>query len=79
MRRLQAEIAPYPLGALSPAVEPWYVKLGWERWQGPLWIDKDGAVSETPNETVLVYRTPRTGSLDLSQPLTAEWRPFELW
>ncbi len=79
MRRLQDEIRDYPFGALSPAVEPWYVRLGWERWQGRLWIDKDGGVSETRDETVLVYRTCRTGGLDLTQPLTAEWRPFELW
>lgn len=79
MRRLQEETRRYPLGALSPAMEPWYVKLGWERWQGPLRIDKDGEISETRDETVLVYRTPHTGSLDLTEPLTAEWRPFELW
>lgn len=79
MRRLQDEIKDYALGALSPAVEPWYVKLGWERWQGRLWIDKDGEISETRDETVLVYRTPQTGALDLTQPLTAPWRPFELW
>ncbi len=79
MRRLQDEIRGYPLGALSPAVEPWYVKLGWERWQGPLRIDRDGDLQETLGETVLVYRTPQTPPLDLSLPLTAEWRPFELW
>lgn len=79
MRRLQVEIRDYPLGALSPAVEPWYLKLGWERWRGSLWIDKGGQLSETPNETVLVYRTPHTFRLDLTQSLTAEWRPFELW
>jgi aminoglycoside 2'-N-acetyltransferase I len=79
MRRVQDEIAHYPLGALSPAVEPWYLKLGWERWLGRLWIDKDGQMAETRDETVLVYRTPRTGPLDLTVSLTAEWRPFALW
>lgn len=79
MRRLQDAISSYPLGVLSPAAESWYVKLGWERWLGPLWIDHDGDHRETPDETVLVYRTPKTLALDLSLPLTAEWRPFELW
>lgn len=79
MRRLQEDIADYPLGVLSPAVEPWYLELGWERWQGRLWIDKDGEREETVGETVLIYRTPRTESLDLALPLLAEWRPFELW
>lgn len=79
MRRLQEEIRECPFGALSPAVEPWYARLGWERWQGPLRIDKDGEISETPDETVLVYRTRMTVSLDVTLPLTAAWRPFELW
>jgi aminoglycoside 2'-N-acetyltransferase I len=79
MRRLQGEIGAYPLGALSPAVELWYLRLGWERWLGPLWIDRNGVTSETLDETVLVYRTPRTETLDLALALTAQWRPFELW
>jgi aminoglycoside 2'-N-acetyltransferase I len=80
MRQLQTEIARYDLGALSPAVPEWYAKLGWERWRGPLWIEHDGTLEATPDdEMVLIYRTPRTPTLDLSAPLTAPWRPFELW
>jgi len=80
MRRLQAEIGGYDLGALSPAVPEWYAKLGWEHWQGPLWIEQDGALEATPDdEMVLIYRTSRTPSLDLTASLTAPWRPFELW
>ncbi len=80
MRRLQAGIAGYDLGALSPAVPEWYAKLGWERWRGPLSIDHDGSLEATPDdEMVLIYRTPRTPPLDLHAPLTAPWRPFELW
>lgn len=79
MRRLQAEIAPYDLGALSPAVPLWYAKLGWERWLGALWIEDETGLLATPEEAVLVYRTPRTPPLDLHAALTAPWRPFELW
>ncbi len=79
MAALQAQIGGYAFGALSPAVEPWYVRLGWERWQGPLYIEKDGARESTPEETVLIYRTPLTGEIDLHAPLTGEWRPFEPW
>lgn len=80
MRRLQAEIGGYDLGALSPAVPEWYAKLSWERWLGPLWIDHDGALEATPDdEIVLIYRTPRTPQIDLGASLTAPWRPFELW
>jgi aminoglycoside 2'-N-acetyltransferase I len=79
MRRLQQEISGYELGALSPSEPGWYERLGWERWQGPLFIVKDGAAEVTPDECVLIYRTPKTGALDLAAPLTGEWRPFELW
>ena len=81
MRRIAEEIAGYAFGALSPAVPEWYERLGWERWQGPLLIEKDGVVDEMtdPDELVMVYRTPRTGELDLTASLTGEWRPFEPW
>ena len=79
MRRLQAEIAGYDVGALSPAEPEWYGRLGWEQWQGPLLILQDGQALATPDECVMIYRTPRTGALDLHAPLTGEWRPFELW
>ena len=79
MRRLQQEIGGFDLGALSPAHVGWYQRLGWVRWQGPLFILKDKDVQPTPDECVLVYRTSRTGELDLHASLTAEWRPFELW
>jgi len=79
MRRLQEEISSFDLGALSPSEPGWYEQLGWERWQGPLVIVKDGVAEATPGECVLIYRTPKTGDLDLTASLTAEWRPFELW
>lgn len=81
MRRIAQEIGSYAFGALSPAVPQWYERLGWVRWQGPLLIEKDGVIEETtdPDELVMVYRTPRTGELDLTASLTAEWRPFEPW
>ena len=79
MRRLQDEISGFDLGALSPSEPGWYERLGWERWQGSLFIVKDGVAEATPDECVLIYRTPKTGALDLTALLTGEWRPFELW
>jgi len=79
MRRLQEEIGGFDLAALSPADAGWYERLGWVRWQGPLFIVKDGDVLPTPDDCVVIYRTPATGDLDLSASLTGEWRPFELW
>ncbi len=81
MRRVAQEISGFDLGALSPAVPEWYERLGWERWRGPLLIEKDGVVEATSyeDELVMVYRTPRTGALDLTASLTGEWRSFEPW
>ena len=79
MQRVQQEISGYDLGALSPAREDWYARLGWQRWLGALWIDKQGSLIPTLDEAVMVYRTPRTGDLDLAATLTGEWRPFEPW
>lgn len=79
MRRVQQEIMGFELGALSPAVPEWYERLGWERWRGPLFIVRGDVVQETPGECVMIYRTPRTGDIDVTAALTGEWRPFELW
>ena len=79
MRCLQEEVAGYDFAALSPAEEEWYIALGWERWLGPLYIEEECSVTPTPDDCVLIYRTPKTGKLDLKSSLTAPWRPFELW
>jgi GNAT superfamily N-acetyltransferase len=79
MRRLEYEIRGYDLGALSPRRPEWYERLGWVRWQGPLFILKDVDTLETPDECVMVLRTPCSGEIDISSSLTGEWRPFELW
>ncbi len=79
MRRLQDAVSSFDLAALSPSDAGWYERLGWQRWRGPLFIVKDGLTQATPDDEVLIYRTPRTGDLDLDASLTGEWRPFELW
>lgn len=94
MERLADEIRAFDLGALSPAVPRFYERLGWEMWRGPLFVrggdmppvpDADaasGAVREreTPDEFVMVLRTPKTpGDLDLNAPLAVDWRRGEVW
>ena len=79
MRRLAAEIEVYDLGALSPAVEPFYARLDWEPWRGPTAIRTDKGLLPTPGEEIMILRTPHTPPLDLSAPISAEWRAGELW
>lgn len=80
MRRLAAEIRDYELGALSPAAEALYARLGWERWRGRLFIRGAAGLEPTPDEDVMILRLPRTPpDLDLGAELCAEWRKGELW
>lgn len=80
MRRVAEEIHDYDIGALSPFSVAYYAGLGWERWQGPLLIRKDGDVLVTPeDEDVMILRLPKTPPLDLHAPLSVEWREGEVW
>jgi aminoglycoside 2'-N-acetyltransferase I len=79
MRRLASAINDLDLGGLSPAEPMLYTKFGWVFWQGPLFIwTQDGPLS-TPESSVMILSLPKTPSLDLTLPLSAEWRGGELW
>ena len=80
LRRLASEILDYDLGALSPSDPSFYARLGWEAWRGALFIRTDEGLQATPDESVMIFRLPRTPvGLDLNLSLSAEWRPGELW
>lgn len=80
MRRIAAEVQAFDLAALSPFDEHYYARLGWETWQGPLLIrTQDGLQPSPDDETVMILRLPKTPALDLTQPLSAEWREGEVW
>jgi aminoglycoside 2'-N-acetyltransferase I len=81
MRRLAQEIPDtYDVAALCPADPEFYVPLGWRLWRGPLSIRlPTGELQATPDERVMVLELPGRRSLDLDAPLSAEWRPGELW
>ena len=79
MRRVALEIAGYELGALSPARPGFYARLGWEPWRWPTAIRTAVGLLHTPDEEVMMLRTPHTPALDLDALLTGEWREGELW
>lgn len=79
LRRLADAISEYDLGALCPAKPRLYAKLGWVFWRGPLFIRSGERLTPTPEERIMILRLPQTPSLDLDQPLSAEWREGELW
>lgn len=79
MERLAAEIADFEIGALCPAETSLYARLGWVFWQGPLFHRTGGMLIPDPEERVMVLRLPRTPELDLSHPISVEWREGEIW
>lgn len=80
MERVVHDVRDYDIAGLSPSSVGYYERLGWEAWIGPLFIRKDDAIEQTPDdEEVMIYRLPKTPELDLSAPLSAEWREGELW
>jgi aminoglycoside 2'-N-acetyltransferase I len=81
MNRLVRELPDsYALAALCPARSGIYERLGWWFWRGPLSIRlPTGGTRATPDERVMVHRLPQSPPLDLTTPLSAEWRDGELW
>lgn len=80
MRRIAAEVQDFDLAALSPFDMSYYSRLGWEKWQGPLFIRTQNGLEPSPeDEIVMILRLSKTPPLDLTQPLSAEWRKGELW
>jgi aminoglycoside 2'-N-acetyltransferase I len=71
----------YRLGALATGVVGFYEKLGWVAWQGPTSVRTDARMVRTAEEdgNVFVRLTPTSPKLDLSAPISCEWRPGDVW
>jgi aminoglycoside 2'-N-acetyltransferase I len=79
MQRLAEEISDFELGGLCLAEPGLYVKLGWIFWRGPLFIRAQEKLIPTPDEKIMILQLPKTPTLDLDLPLSAEWRDGEVW
>lgn len=80
MRQICAEIQDFELAALSPFSVPYYARLGWELWDGPLFARTAAGLEPSPeDEEVMIYRLPKTAELDLAAPLSVEWRAGDVW
>lgn len=80
MRTLVPHINDYELGALSPSYSDFYTRLGWELWQGSLFIRTASGLEPSPaDEEAMILRLPKTPALNLHTALSAEWREGELW
>jgi aminoglycoside 2'-N-acetyltransferase I len=71
----------YRLGALATGVVGFYELLGWVVWVGPTFVRTEAGLVRTGEEdgNVLVRLTPTSPELDLSAPISCEWRPGDAW
>ena len=82
MHEIDAEIVErYELGALGTGAHHFYERLGWQVWRGPLSVRTDDGDRRTPEEEgdILVLETPAWPGLDVTAPLSCEWRPGDVW
>jgi aminoglycoside 2'-N-acetyltransferase I len=73
----------YQLGGLSDGsgIPGFYERLGWELWRGPTFVAAPEGRRRTAEDdgSVLVLRTPATSDVDLTAPLTCDWRSGDVW
>ena len=79
--------ATFELGALGTGRHSFYQRLGWETWQGPLFVrargegDAGPPLVRTPDDEgyLLVLRTPASPAFSGTEPLSCDWRPGDVW
>lgn len=71
----------FRLGALGTGLHAFYQRLGWIVWKGPTSVRTDRGLVPTPEEDgyVLVRLTPTSPPLDVSAPISCDWRPGDVW
>ncbi len=71
----------YELGALGTGSQAFYERLGWQIWPGPTFVRAPTGDMPTPDEDgyILVLTTPTTPPLDMSAPISCEWREGDVW
>ncbi len=71
----------FELGALGTGSQAFYERLGWLIWRGPTSVRAPGGDQRTPEEDgyILVLPTPTSPALDLSAPISCEWREGDVW
>jgi aminoglycoside 2'-N-acetyltransferase I len=79
LEALAPRLSDFELGALCPATDGVYLRVGWRYWRGPLFVRQEGSLIPTPEERVMILVLPWTPVLNLDAPLSVEWRPGDVW
>jgi aminoglycoside 2'-N-acetyltransferase I len=71
----------FPLGALDTGLNTFYERLGWVTWNGPTFVRTESGLVRTREDdgNVMVRLTPTSPKLDLSAPISCEWRSGDVW
>jgi aminoglycoside 2'-N-acetyltransferase I len=69
------------LGALATGRTAFYERVGWVVWRGPTFVRTDRGPVRTEDEDggVMVRLTPSSPDLDLTAPISCDWRPGDVW
>ena len=79
MRRLVEKIADFEIAGLCTGIPEFYSRLGWQTWTGPLFYRKDTEMIHYSGGPVMVFPLSKTPEINLSAPLSIEWREGEVW
>jgi aminoglycoside 2'-N-acetyltransferase I len=71
----------FELGALGTGRPAFYERLGWLTWKGPSSVRTAAGNRRTPDDDgyILVLPTPTSPRLDLTAPISCDWRPGDVW
>jgi aminoglycoside 2'-N-acetyltransferase I len=71
----------FELGALGTGSQAFYEKFGWETWRGPSYARTPRGLQRTADDDgyILILRTATSPPLVLTDPITCEWRPGDVW
>jgi aminoglycoside 2'-N-acetyltransferase I len=71
----------FELGALGTGSHGFYERMGWQTWRGPSYVRAGGGIDRTAEDDgyIMVLLTPTSPSVELSAPISCEWRPGDVW
>ena len=71
----------YELGALGATDDAahMYATRGWLKWQGTTWATTPHGTIRTQEEDDCIYVYPVTSLVDITGPLTCDWRDGDVW
>jgi aminoglycoside 2'-N-acetyltransferase I len=71
----------FELGGLGTGRQGFYRRLGWLTWIGPSSVRIGDGEQPTPEDDgyIMVLPTPSSPSLDLTLPISCDWRAGDVW